>query len=200
MTAEGDIDYTASPPAMEMTMAMPMAGAPTFDMRFVDGTFYMSLGEMTDGKFVKLDPSDPDSPLGDLGSMMDQVDQMDPAAMMERLEPSIDKVVYDGEEDVDGRSLDHYELTVDGTQLGKVMEIPDAATAQLPDSLTYDLWLDDENRMAQMQMDMPVQGTSVAVEMSVDDWGKDVSIEAPPADQITEMPDLGGMMHPSPTV
>ncbi len=73
------------------------------------------------------------------------------------------------------------------------MEAPQAAMGQLPDSVTYDLWLDEEHRMAQTTMELPVQGMTTSVEMTVDDWGKDVSIEAPPADQVTDMPDLGAM-------
>lgn len=200
MTAEGDVDYTADPVAMAMTLdmptSMPMGDQPA-DMRFVDGVFYMSMGELTGGKFWKLDPADSSSPLGDLGSMLDQ---MDPTAMMQRLEPAIDSVTYAGEEDVDGRSLGHYELTVDAAALGKAMNAPKGAMGQLPDSVSYDLWLDEEHRMAQTTMELPIQGMTASVEITVEDWGKDVSIEAPPAGQITDMPDLGGMVHPSPTV
>lgn len=201
MTAEGDVDYTADPPAMTMTMtlpsSMPMMGDDPAEIRFVDGIFYMSMGELTQGKFWKLDPADPSSPLGDLGAMLDQ---MDPTATMERLEPAISTVTYAGEEDVDGRSLDHYELTVDAAELGEAMNAPQEAMGQLPDSVTYDLWLDEEHRMAQTTMELPIQGMTTNVEMVVDDWGKDVSIEAPPVDEVTEMPDMGAMMNPSPTV
>ncbi|CAI9419231.1 LppX_LprAFG lipoprotein [Nocardioides sp. T2.26MG-1] len=200
MTAEGDVDYTADPVAMAMTLAMPTSmpmGDQPADLRFVDGVFYMSMGELTGGKFWKLDPADSSSPLGDLGPMLDQ---MDPTAMMQRLEPAIDSVTYAGEEDVDGRSLDHYELTVDAAALGKAMNAPKGALGQLPDSVSYDLWLDEEHRMVQTTMELPIQGMTASVEMTVEDWGKDVSIEAPPAGQITDMPDLGAMTHPSPTV
>ena len=33
------------------------------------------------------------------------------------------------------------------------------------------------------------------MELNVFDWGKDVDIEAPPAGQVTDMPDLGSMMQ-----
>ena len=190
ITAEGDIDYTADPVAMAMTMTMPMMGKTPADMRFVDGVFYMSLGQMTGGKFWKVDPSDPSSPLGELGPMLDE---MDPTALMKRLEPAIDTVSYDGQEDVDGRTLDHYELTIDTTDLAKAMSLPHAAMAAVPDTISYDLWLDEQHRMAQVKMEMPAQGTTADVEMTVDGWGEDVDIEAPPADQITDMPDLGSM-------
>lgn len=190
ITAEGDVDYTADPVEMAMTMTMPMMGKTPADMRLVDGVFYMSLGQMSDGKFWKLDPSDPSSPLGDLGPMLDE---MDPTALMKRLEPSIDTVKYDGQEDVNGRTLDHYELTIDTTDLGKAMSLPHEAMGDVPDTISYDLWLDEEHRMAQVKMEIPAQGTTADIEMTVDGWGEDVDIEAPPADQVTDMPDLGSM-------
>ncbi|KQW43913.1 hypothetical protein ASC77_21170 [Nocardioides sp. Root1257] len=183
MSGEGDIDYTADTPEMAMTMDLPMAGDGTkTDVRFVDGIFYMKLGSMSGGKFWKLDPSDSDSPLGDMGSMLDQ---FDPASTLKKMEPAIDKVTYDG----DG----HYELTVSPEDLVTAMDMPSGAESQLPDSLTYDIWLDDENRLSKMHMDLPVAGTESTVDISASDWGKDVTIEAPPASEITEMPDLGSM-------
>ncbi len=188
--AEGDLDYAADPIAMSMTMTMPMLGKTPADLRLVDGVFYMSLGDMTGGKFWRMDPADTTGPFGDLGPMLDG---MDPTAMMHRVEPAIDTVTYDGQEDVDGRTLDHYELTVDSAEVAKAIDAPRAAMTGLPDTFSYDLWLDEEHRMAQMKMELPVQGASSTVEMSLDDWGKEVSIEAPPADQVTEAPDLGAM-------
>lgn len=197
LTGEGDLDYTADPPAMAMTMTLPpmMGESSTADVRFVDGVFYLSFGDLTAGKFVKLDPSDPSGPFGGMGSMLEQ---MDPAAMLHTIEPAIDEVTYDGEEDVDGRSLGHYELTVDGAELGKAVDAPDSATAQLPDTLAYDIWLDDQNRLSKFTMDFPVQGTDASVEMSVTGWGEDVTIEAPPADQVTDMPGMFGNPSASP--
>jgi hypothetical protein len=190
MSGEGDLDYTADPPELAMTMDLPMAGSTKTEMRYVDGVFYMSLGDLSGNKFWKLDPSDPDSPLGDMGSMLDQVD---PMGTLEKLEPAIDTVTYAGDEDVDGQSLDHYELTVDPADLAKTMDLPDEAKSQLPDTITYDIWLDDEHRLSKMHMDLPVAGTESSIDVTASDWGKEVEIEAPPADEVTEMPDLGSM-------
>ena len=191
MSGEGDLDYTADPPELAMTMDLPMAGGTKTEMRYVDGIFYMSMGDLSGGKFWKLDPSDSDGPLGDMGSMLDQVD---PMGTLEKLEPAIDTVTYAGDDDVDGQSLDHYELTIDPADLAKSMDLPDAAKSQLPGKITYDIWLDDEHRLSKMHMDLPVAGTDSSIDVTASDWGKDVTIEAPPADEVTEMPDLGSMM------
>ena len=42
---------------MAMTMTLPSAAGGLLDVRMVDGLMYMSLGQMTQGKFWKIDPS-----------------------------------------------------------------------------------------------------------------------------------------------
>lgn len=196
VTAEGDVDYTTKPPSMAMKMTLPgAAGGQSMgdmDIRMVDGTIYMSMGQLTQDKFWKIDPSDPKGPLASMG-MDKMMDQMDPAKALETMQDGISKVTYVGEEG----GLDHYELTVDMKKMMASMggNLPEGAQAQLPDSVTYDLWLDDQNRFTKMSMDdLPMGGTSGSMEMTVSDWGKDVDIEAPPADQVTDMPDFGSMM------
>jgi hypothetical protein len=192
--ATGEIDYTTTPPSLQMDMDIPGAG--TTDMVFVDGIIYMKLGEMSGGKYWKVDPADEDGMLGGMGKMLNQ---SDPVGALEAMKPGIDKVTFDGEEDVDGRDLDHYELTIDMETVMKSFggDLPSEAASAMPKSVTYDLWLDDENRFAKMTMAYPVLDQQTSTEMSLDDWGKDVSIEAPPADEVTDMPDMGSMMSPS---
>jgi major membrane immunogen (membrane-anchored lipoprotein) len=192
LTADGDVDYTSTPPSMAMTMSLP-AGAGDMDIRMVDGLVYMSMGQLTQGKFWKIDPSDPKGPLASMG-MDKMMDQMDPAKSLELMQDGISKVTYVGDED----GLHHYALTVDLQKMMAAMggKLPQAALSQLPDTLTYDLWLDEQNRFTKMSLDdLPMGGTSGSMEMNLSDWGKDVDIAAPPADQVTEMPDLGSMMQ-----
>jgi len=191
LSGEGDLDYTADPPEVAMTMDLPMAAGAKTDVRYVDGIFYMSLGDLSGGKFWKLDPSDTDGPLGDMGGMLDQVD---PLGNLKKVEPAIDTVTYVGDEDVDGQSLDHYEMTIDPAEYAKAMDLPAEVKTQLPDELTYDIWLDGEDRLSKMHMDLPVAGTESSIDVTASDWGKSVTIEAPSADDVTEMPDLGSMM------
>jgi len=191
LTAEGDVDYTSTPPSMAMTMSLP-AGAGDMDIRMVDGLMYMSMGQLTQGKFWKIDPSDPHGALASMG-MDKMMDQMDPAKALESMKDGISKVTYVGDED----GLHHYALTIDMRKMMDSMgsKLPQAALSQLPDTVTYDLWLDEQNRFTKMSLDdLPMGGASGSMEMTVSDWGKDVDIEAPPANQVTEMPDLGSMM------
>jgi hypothetical protein len=176
--AEGDIDYQTEPASMSMTMAMPSMGG-EIEMRFVDGIFYMNMGQQSKGKFIKMDPNDPNSPMGDISEL---TDSMDPVRQFEQFAEGVQKVVYVGEEDVDGESTEHYVLTLDTS---KVESLKDAGTAGIPKELDYDLWLDDDDRIRQMQLDL---GDTGSVEVHLTDWDEPVDIEAPPADQIMQMP------------
>lgn len=197
MKADGDVDYTTKPPSMQMSMTIPGAG--DSDVVMVDGVMYMKMGDLTGGKYWKLDPSDPDSPLGSMG-LDKMLQQSDPASALQAMKSGIKSVTYQGDEDVDGRHLDHYVMTVD---IGSIMDslgadLPSGASGAMPDKVTYDIWLDDENRFAQMQMDLPVMDQTMSMKMTAEDWGTDVSIEAPSSGDVTDMPDFGSMMSPSP--
>ena len=176
-TAEGDIDYSTTPPSMEMTMSGAMAGE-GLDMRLVDGTFYMTVPN-GDGKYYSFDLSDPNNPLGS-----DFTKQLNPATAFDSFEDAITSVTLVGEEDVEGEQMRHYALVVDGTKIaGQAGAGAPAGT--LPDEIAYDVWLDSEGLFRKMESDM---GPAGQLTMNIDDWGKDVSIEAPPKDQVTTMP------------
>ncbi|MBA2953183.1 hypothetical protein GON03_02590 [Nocardioides sp. MAH-18] len=194
-TGDGVLDYAADTPELQMTMTIGGGGQDVdYEVRAVDGLLYVNMGALSGGKFWKLDPSDPASPLAQMG--LDQVlDQSDPIGAVTRMEPAIESVTYAGEEDVDGRDLDHYELTVD---LAKAIDAlgSDVSTqveSQLPDSITYDVWLDDESRFAQLVMAYEATNVPVSMTMTADDWGTDADIEAPPADEVTDAPSFGDM-------
>ncbi len=193
MSGEGDLDYTTTPPSVAMSTTIPGAGETKMVM--VDGLVYLQMGQLSGGKYWKIDPSDSHGMLAGMG--LDKVlDQVDPVGSLETMRTGIDTVTYQGDEEIDGRDLDHYELTIDMQSALQSLggKLPAAASKGLPDSVTYDLWLDDENRFAQMQMDYPVMDQQISMEMTVSDWGADVDIAAPPADQVTDMPSMKGLM------
>jgi len=175
ITSSGDVDYTTDPPSMAMKMTSPIGGG-EMDIRFVDGAMYMNMGEMSSGKFYKLTLEEMSQTMGS-----DLTEQMDPVKSMEDFTKGVDTITYLGTETVDGEELEAYEMTVDTTKVDQLKE----TGAQLPKKLTYQVWLDSEDRMRKTSMDMGKLGT---MNMEVFDWGKDVDITAPPANQVVEMP------------
>jgi hypothetical protein len=175
VTAEGDVDYGGDSPAAAMTLSAGMFGPGGAEVRLVDQVLYVDLGRLSQGKFMKMDLDAPNSPFGALGS------QLDPKSSVELLEKGMTSVTYVGEEG----GLRHYTATVDAKALLAGLAPGAAGRAALPKVFDYDLWLDGQDRVNKLAFAMGDQGS---VEMTLSDFGADVSIEAPPADQVMQMP------------
>ena len=184
MTAEGVIDYSSEPAAMEMTYTGLGAGQ-DIEMVMVDNVMYMKSPDMGP-KWVTFDIEDAAEGLG-----MDFGSQMDMRQMLETFEKGLTKVVYVGEADVNGDDTDQYRLTVDTRScLGAAnLEGLGAQANQVPATMDVEIVFDDDDRFRRMDLDM---GKSGAVSMEFDNWGTDADIEAPPADETTSMEDLMG--------
>jgi hypothetical protein len=182
ISATGQVDYTGDSAEMALKMQSPSFGDGIVDMRLIGKVMYMSLpaGAGDPGKFYKIDLSDPDNPLGaDLGDLTSFV----PQGTLDMFTKGLQKVLKLGEEDIDGESATHYQLTTDTTQIKK--SLPKSQVKGFPDSLTYDLWLDSDNRLRQMVADMPGSGK---ITMKMSHWGEPVDIQAPPANKVSTLP------------
>lgn len=177
--AEGDADFSQTPPDMTFTMGGAVAQGQEITAIMVDGVMYMQM-PTTGEKYIKFDLTDPNNPLGS-----GLTDQLDPRAMFENFEKSIGSVVAEGEQEIDGETVDAYSVTVDSAAVieGSGQEMPPGV--DLPEEITYNMFLDEDGNFRRMAFSM---GESVgSITMDLTDWGKDVSIEAPPADQVTDM-------------
>jgi hypothetical protein len=185
--ADGDVDYTTSPPQMAMTMESPAAAGETIEMRLVDEVLYMNMGQMTNNKFVSYDLTDADS----LPPGMDQLSTtMNPLAAFDSFEEGVQSVVFVGDEDVDGEEVGHYEVKVDTSKIEQFKELP--TQAELPQTVSYDLWLDDQDRMRKMTMTMDMGGAPMELEVGFSDWDEPVDISAPPASEVVDGSQLAG--------
>jgi LppX_LprAFG lipoprotein len=96
-------------------------------------------------------------------------------------------VVYDGTETVRGQQLKRYTVTVDASAVPMLKGMP--STASLPKTRTYDLWLDDQGRMAKFKMLMK---KVVSMTLTYSDFGASVDITAPDPSQVQSMPGTSG--------
>jgi len=170
MKGAGDVDYTRKPPNMQMTMEI---GPEKVGMLLVDGFMYIQSSQ-AGNKYIKYDLSDPNNPLGS-----GLADQLDPAGSIKTFTKALSSVTSSGSEDVDGRSLDKYVLTVDTTQLAGQTD-----TTTLPAEMQITVWLDDEDRMAKTSMGMG----AVLYDASLSDFDTTVDLKAPPKDQVVTPP------------
>lgn len=179
---ESQVDYTTTPPSMAMTMNNPAAEGQSMDIRLIDSVMYMNMGQLSQDKFFQMDLNDPQSPMGDMSEL---TDAMDPRTSFESYAEGLKKVVFVGEEDVDGEQLAHYRMTLDPKQIEAMGGAAGQGGQKLPKTITYDLWLDDQDRMRQVELDLEQLG---AMTIDVHDWNEPVDIVKPKKSEITEMP------------
>lgn len=179
LVTEGDFDNNDGDPVARMSMEIPGAGP--VEIRLVDDTFYMNMGEMTGGKFAKLDIEDlpPDTARS--------LEAMDPGAQIDQYAKAIKAVEFIGEEKHSGVDTEHYRVKMDSTKLEGM-----PGGAALPKTVVMDLFLDDENRLRGLAMATKVQGQAMTMEGTFSDFGKDVEVEAPAKSEIADAPKMAG--------
>ncbi len=182
MVMDGLIDYTTSP----LTASMTMQGGPSdkIEIRMVDGKMYMSMGKVTGGKFIVLDPADKNSPFGDLS---DLEAMSDPAQAFQQYAAGFTGGVFVGEEDVDGVETDHYKVTVDLSKVPSMAELTAEAGGKF-EPMTMDLWLDDEGRPVATASAMTFMGVETTSRTEMSDFGVSVDVKAPAPSEITKYP------------
>lgn len=175
MDASGDTTY--GPDGSEMHLQMKMSNLPGGDMEMVlvDGTAYMSMpGVTAPGTFFEVDESNP---------MFGQLDDgLSPADAFAAFDAGLQEVEDLGDDEIDGEPVTHYRLEVDAA---KALEATGQASVPgLPETLSYDVWLDAEDRMRRLTYEL----TGTTLTMDLTDWGKPVSITAPAKDKIVAPP------------
>lgn len=181
LDAEGDVVYDDNGSSMKMTMDM---GGQKATMIFVDGVLYMQMPGMSQpGKFTKVDKDTPQ-----LGAMIQQMENMGPAGSTEVMQKGLKDVKLVGDDEIDGEKVKHYKVTVDTSAAAGQMGVDPSAAPEAMQDVAYDLYLDEDNRMRKVQME--IQGQQMVMEVT--DWGKDVDIKAPPASDVVEVPGMAG--------
>lgn len=186
LEAEGQVDYTTDPVTMALTMSNEMMGDQPLELRLVDGVMFMNMGPMTNNKFVSYDLSDSESLPPGLDGLQQQ---MDPLSAVEQMEDALTSVTYAGEEDLDGEDLHRYDLTLDPAKLDSMEGM---AGAGAPEEMAYELYVDDAFRIRQMTISVDAGGEAAEVEVQLFDWGTEVDIEAPDADDVVDPSQMTG--------
>lgn len=192
MTLEGDVqvgesltDYGA-----DLTMSSASMGD-DLRMVIVDETLYLNLGQLTQGKFAKIDFGDTGSPMGQMMSQL--MSSADPSASLKAMQEGLTGFEKVGTEQVDGVDTTHYRVEVDTRKVLEAQgmgDYADLAGAQLPETLSYDLWIGDDNLMRRMSFSI---GDAMSMTMNLTAWGEPVEISAPPPSQVSKRDPFAGM-------
>lgn len=184
MTGSGDMDMKSKPVEADLKLASSTLGSDSIRMLMVDNAMYLQMAALGD-KYVKVSLTDKNSPLAQMG-----LNSLDPTAMFDKFSDAITGGTYVGKETVDGTPTDHYRLDVDTTAIASAlpsaMASLGAQASALPATEKIDVWFDGDGRYKQMKMQ--TGGENVSETFS--DWGKTVTVKAPPASQVQDMTSL----------
>ena len=177
LRARGDVDYTGATPQTEMTMTSAQLGTGTIEMRIVKGIVYIHIPRATpNGKFLRIDPKDTSSPMGkSFGSLSSQ---LDPLSSFRALRSAVRSVTYVGQDTVDGAETGHYKVVADSATL--LRATGQKSLPQVPKTLVYDVWFDTSDLLRRMRTEV----AGARTEVTLSDWGKPVTVTAPPASKI----------------
>ncbi|TCI96485.1 LppX_LprAFG lipoprotein [Aeromicrobium sp. IC_218] len=177
ITGEGDVRVSDDPAETAVAMKMDTGQTGAMDLVLVDQVMYMRLGELTSGKYVKIDLTDDSNPIGkQYGSL---VDQLDPSAQVEQLDQAISGFEATGDPvEIDGVQAQPYEVTVDTSKLAESGAAQGAAG--MPATIQYTMWIGPDDLIRRMT-------TTSAGQVTVDysQWGEDLDIAAPKASEIS---------------
>jgi len=202
-TMTGDEQFGSS---TDVSMTMAIAGTSISEI-LVDDKLYMKIPQMSaalGGKqWAELDLGS----LGSLGStfqsLIDSAKNSDPTQQLQPLLASGD-VHKVGTETVDGVQADHYAGTVDpatafdSSQAAK--NLTPAQIAQLKSLLkdggvtseTVDVWVASDGLPVRLGISSNTSAGAFKLDMHLSNWGKPVSISAPPASEVGDMSSMLG--------
>lgn len=214
LEGEGETDFESGRAAMRMDMSalLEQAGAPggldgTIET-LVDGNFmYMRGGMFTqgidlpEGTWLKADLQEFADAQGIDLAQAQQAGTNDPRQQLAMLKGvSEDGVEELGEEEVRGARTTHYRAEVDLERAleesGAVIDREDFEryVDSLPfDSTTVDLWIDGDDRVRRMVMEMPVPeggNATIAMTMEFYDFGAELDLEPPRAEDTRDFNEL----------
>jgi hypothetical protein len=158
-----------------------------------DDVIYMNFpflsSQVPGGKtWIRLDLQKVGEKLGvDFNQLTSQAGQ-NPAQALDMLRASGD-VQELGQETIDGVSTTHYKATVDLAQASKLKGLSESAVKRLTDlgapaKLPFDVWIGDDGLLRQVKTAYSLASGELAMTMKLSDYGTDVSVTAPPADQV----------------
>ncbi|MBO9520678.1 MAG: LppX_LprAFG lipoprotein [Nocardioidaceae bacterium] len=168
VSLNADVRYAADATDMKMRMTQ---GNVTLSVILVDDAMYLQQG--AGGKYKKIDKSDPT-----FGALLSQVGNLGPEASVKAMKGAIKSVQKQGSATLDGDKVTKYRLTIDTTAMASMLG--STSTEDLPKTLTYTMYLDDDDLLR--GADMSVAGQ--ALKLRVSKWGEPVEIKAPPASQL----------------
>ena len=204
MNGTGVTGFDPKKPEVDFTMSMDM-GAESVEIRMImlGQMMYMKMPEGAGAAtpWVSLDIDALSKKSGvDLGALQ-QMSNADPTATLAYLEGASDDVKEVGKEEVRGEPTTKYTATLDLSKAASSVEdarakkaVQDAVKQLGVSTLPVTIWIDDEGRMRKMVQSIdlskipgaPAGGEPMTITMELYEFGVDLDVTAPPADQVSD--------------
>lgn len=209
ITADGLFDHQQGQLTIDLSGALQSAGVPALDAGAIkllylkedgDPVVYLNIPALADripGKaWLRLDLAKAGKSLGvNLDQLLSQANQ-NPAQTLDLLR-SVGQVDKIGSATINGVSTTDYKGTIDlakaaarkGSDAEQMVQrlIAQGAPAELP----VEVWIGDDGLVRRLRLDEDLQagGSSLSAAVTIDlsDFGTDVSVAAPPADQVFDV-------------
>lgn len=200
LTATGDMKFGNSTASAQMDMNLPGLGE--FTVVIVGTSVYMKLpasmlselGQNGTKPWVEV-PLD-SSASASIGSTANLASGMDPTHMIEEIK-SAGTITQVSREQLSGVPTTHYAINVNVAKLAQSMtdnplEEQNLSRVNVP-TVPFDLWVNSQNLPMRIVSTMFLSATSgaqpeqVTTTTNYSNWGEQISISAPPADQVTSM-------------
>ena len=165
----------------------------TLKLLSVDGTGYIGGDQLlqqlkVDKPWLELSPDSPNQQVAALATQLDSIREGVGPEQIEKLQEGAVSATEIGPEDVDGVATTRYQVVIDVKKsleaLGSAApSIP--ASADVPDTIPTDLWLDDRGRMIKTQVEQQVQGQRVLTTVQITSYDEPVDIAAPDPSEVS---------------
>jgi hypothetical protein len=192
----------------QMQFTMDFAGLGTMEMRLVDETIYLNMGdipgassELPDGKrWISVTFDEMKSQTGvDFQQLVDQAQQTSPTQGLQYLEGLSGDVTKIGDDTVNGEHAVHYQASIDYSKLGDKLDgYPDEVRKRveaLP-PVPVDVWINDQDQVVKVDMTIDVgamgfeESGKVEMSMEMHSFGEPVDVQPPPADETVDLSTL----------
>lgn len=162
-------------------------------MLYVDGKAYVGgdalLKELKiDKPWLEITPQSDNPQIAALGQQLESMRQGVGAEQIEKMQQALVSSTEIGPEDVDGVATTHYQVVIDVRKsleaLGSAApSIP--ASADIPDTIPTDLWLDDQGRMIKTQVEQQASGERLVTTVRALAYDEPIDITAPDASDVS---------------
>lgn len=190
--AEGAFSAEGDNPSMKMTMDM---GSMKMEMVVVDKILYMKapggMGGTSSAKpWMKITPDGTDPLSKQMGPMLDKMDDsFDIDKQLDQIKAA-GTINKQSKETLDGEEVTYYDITIDTAKMAanatdqttkdSAKQLGQAGVKSFP----MEWWINSDNLPVKIATKISAAGQNVTVTATYKDWGKPVTVEAPPASQI----------------